>query len=96
MGNTGDITIPPDPRPTQTGPDSGVKFTVFEQNQTPRSPMQRTLRLMDLPANYFWKWHDTQPQKMMHFLITPRVMCTQSCDVTKFDIKDKFSSSEAG
>ena len=58
--------------------------------------MQRALRLMGLPANNFWKWHDTQPQKMMHFLNTPRVMCTQRGDVTKLDIKDKLSSSEEG
>jgi hypothetical protein len=51
---------------------------------------------MGLPANNFWKWHDTQPQKTMHVLKTPRVMCTQRGDVTKLDIKDKLSSSEEG
>ena len=34
--------------------------------------------------------------QMMHFLKTPRVMCTQSGDVTKLDIKDMLSSSEEG
>ena len=55
--------------------------------------MQRTPRLMDLPVNYFWKWYDTQPQKLMHFMKTPRLLCTQNGDVTKLEIKNRLPSS---